>query len=124
MGFSELPAELHIAIFSYLNVVDLKSIRRVCRKFRDNASPTLFREAIACSRYKAFSALRNLSLHPVYAKYVKEIVFDGSTYDALVASKAEHYHAAANQHSETRLFTFDRHTRWARCSINEFAPPY
>jgi hypothetical protein len=34
-------------------------------------------------------AFQNISLHSVYSKYVKAIIFDGSVYEALVA-KSEH----------------------------------
>ncbi|KAF2131378.1 hypothetical protein P153DRAFT_355177 [Dothidotthia symphoricarpi CBS 119687] len=96
MAFNLLPVELHIEIFTYLPASDLKNVRRVCKKFWDTASPTLFRSIVACARYKALGAFQNISLHSIYPKYVKEIVFDSSLYNKSMAKQERMYaHAVA-----------------------------
>lgn len=100
MGFAELPAELQIQIFGYLERPDLKAARGVSRKFRNNASPNLFTSVVACARYLALSAMQKISLHPIYQKYVKELVFDGSVYSGAFASKFERYKEQANKCAE------------------------
>ena len=59
--FTLLPAELQIEIFDYLDATDVKSARAVSRKFRDNATPALFRSIVACARYQALGAFQNVS---------------------------------------------------------------
>jgi hypothetical protein len=111
--FDKLPAELQIHIFSYLDCPGLKEARAVCRKFRDNASPALFRKALACQRYLALSTLQKISLHPVYASYVKEIIFDGSVYDPWVARNEETYHRLAGQcPGLAHGFFYNKHQRY------------
>jgi hypothetical protein len=92
--FGSLPAELQIEIFDYLQAVDVKAARAVSRRFRDNATPALFRSIVACPRYQALGAFQNVSLHSVYSGYVKEIVFDGSLYDAELARHDYAYYQA------------------------------
>lgn len=100
MGLAQLPSELQIHIFSYLDRLSLKAIRGVSTKFRDNASPELFRQALACARYQALSTLQKLSLHPIYHTYVKEILFDGSVYDPNIAKNEGRYHQLADERPE------------------------
>lgn len=97
MSFAQLPTELQIEIFGYLERLDLKAARGVSRKFRDHTSPSLFQNVVACARYKALSAMQKVSLHPVYQTYVKELIFDGSVYDSALASRFERYQAQADQ---------------------------
>lgn len=91
MSFAGLPAELQIQIFSHVDKPTLKDVRHVCTAFRNNASPELFKRSIAGTRYLALHAVQNLAQHPVYATYVKEIVFDGSTYNSILANDEELY---------------------------------
>jgi hypothetical protein len=97
MSFAELPSELQIEIFSYLDPLELKAARAVCRRFRQNASPPLFKRVVACARYKALGCLRDVSLHSVYASYVNEIVFDGSIYEPTLASPEISYQTMADK---------------------------
>lgn len=78
--FSRLPAELQIEIFDHLETSDAKAARVVSKTFRDNATPALFRSLVACARHQALSAYQNVSQHPTYSTYVKEVVFDGRIY--------------------------------------------
>ena len=97
MAFSDLPAEIQLEIFAYLGPTDLKAVRAVCLKFRDNASPALFKRTVACARYKALGCLRDISRHPIYAGYVKEIVFDGSVYEPTLAANQATYQQIADR---------------------------
>jgi hypothetical protein len=108
MSFSRLPAELQIDIFSYLENKDLKAVRGVNSSCRDNASPHLFRSIIACARYQAMGAFQNVALHPVYQKYVKEIVFDVTSYSAVIAKHERAYQASLGEAS----VGWAHRTRW------------
>ncbi|PSN72832.1 hypothetical protein BS50DRAFT_482074 [Corynespora cassiicola Philippines] len=110
-NLAQLPAELQIDIFGYLGSVDLKSVRSVCKTFRNNASPALFRTIVACCRYQAMGAFQNISLHPVFAPYVNEIIFDGSVYDYEPATDESLYHRLADAIVESRGFRWQRHSR-------------
>ncbi|OCK86393.1 hypothetical protein K432DRAFT_399353 [Lepidopterella palustris CBS 459.81] len=89
MAFTTLPSELLIQTFGYLDRVDLKSIRCVCRLFNETASPGLFERVLAAPRYKALGAFQEISKHSIYQTYVKEIIYDGSIYNKGLAS-SEH----------------------------------
>ena len=92
MPFDLLPAEIQIEIFTYLEGSSLKAVRGVCRAFRDNAEPTLFRYVIASARYQSLGAFQKISLFPIFQKHVREIVFDGSLYDQFLAKNEQAYH--------------------------------
>jgi hypothetical protein len=74
--FYELPAELQIQIFDYLDAADIKRVRAVSKKFRDNATPPLFCSIVVCPRYQALGAFQNVSLHPIYAGYVRTPMYE------------------------------------------------
>ncbi|KAF2267021.1 hypothetical protein CC78DRAFT_531109 [Lojkania enalia] len=115
IGFAQLPAELQIDIFGYLNRSDLKSVRGVCKVLCNNASPRLFRSVVACARYQALSAMQKLSLHHAYKFYVKEIVFDGSVYDQSLAFRAERYAKEAEKFENLRHgFSWEIQQRYRR----------
>ncbi|KAJ4380759.1 hypothetical protein N0V86_004121 [Didymella sp. IMI 355093] len=115
MSFESLPSEIQIAIFSYLKGSHLKAVRGVCRAFRDNAEPTLFKRVIAAARYQALGALQKISLFPVFQKHVHEIVFDGSLYDKLLAKNERSYHSLAVRIPKLEQgFQWQKHTRWKR----------
>lgn len=112
MPFESLPAEIHIEIFSYLKGSHLKAVRGVCRAFRDNAEPTLFRCVIATARYQSLGAFQKISLFPVFQKHVREIVFDGSVYDKVLAKHEKMYHmTAAKFPSLEQGFAWHKHGR-------------
>ena len=118
MAFLDLPAELQMEIFSYLeHRPDLKNARCVNRKFWENTSPALFRSVLACSRYKALSVVQKVSLHPIYKAYVKELIFDGSVYNSALAGKYERYQAQADISGMNEGFRWDKMTRFAHFSF-------
>lgn len=107
--FYELPAELQIQTFDYLDAADIKRVRAVSKKCRDNATPPLFRSIVACPRYQALGAFQNVSLHSIYAGYVRKIIFDGTMYDAQLANSDRAYYSAEDQ-----LENPDFYRGWAR----------
>ncbi|KAF2472152.1 uncharacterized protein BDR25DRAFT_333557 [Lindgomyces ingoldianus] len=115
MGFARVPAELQMEIFGFLDRPGIKSCRGVCRSFRDNASPCLFGRVLACPRYQALGALQKISLHSVYPRYVKEIVYDGSVYDSCLATNENRYHQSAEEEPEIRQgFPWEKRRRFKR----------
>ncbi|KAH6615251.1 hypothetical protein C7974DRAFT_437140 [Boeremia exigua] len=111
----DVSEEIQIEIFSYLRGSNLKAVRGVCRAFRDNAEPTLFRYVIATARYQSLGAFQKISLFTVFQKHVREIIFDGSVYDQLLARHEPSYHAhAARVPSLEQGFTYHKHGRWKR----------
>src|SRR5690242_11041066 len=113
MPFHSLPSELQIEIFSFIPNSDLKAVRKVWRAFRDNAEPTLFRYVIATARYQSLGAFQKIALFPVFQKHVKEIVFDGSVYDQMLATREVYYHREAARHSNLdQGFSYHKHSRY------------
>jgi hypothetical protein len=114
MSITDLPSELLIQTFIYLDRVDLKSVRGVCRLFANTASPTLFQRVLVAPRYQALGAFQNISQHPIYQTYVKEIVYDGSVYDRDLATNENVYmnHLAADVCTTYRLDSCGRRKRW------------
>ncbi|KAH7130633.1 hypothetical protein B0J11DRAFT_578155 [Dendryphion nanum] len=114
-SFSALPSELQILIFSYLNCKDLKTARQLCQKCDQNASPALFNTAVACARYQALGTLKKISLHSILPKYVKEIHFDGSVYNKLIAESEQTYCSLENEHvPDAPGNLFHKRNRWRR----------
>ena len=114
MPFESLPSEVQIEIFSYLEGSNLKAVRGVCRAFRDNAEPTLFRYVIATARYQSLGAFQKISLFEVFQKHVREIVFDGSVYNKLLAKHEQSYHRQAAKFSSLEPgFHWHKHSRYA-----------
>jgi hypothetical protein len=112
MSFAELPAELQIHIFSYLQAPDLKAVRGVSTKCRDNASMWLFRNVLTCARYQAMGGFQRISEHPVYRTNVREIVFDGTMYNADLARNEVLYQRSAEQFENLRgVVSWARRTR-------------
>lgn len=113
MSFELLPAEVQIELFSYLETTNLKAVRGVCRAFRDNAEPTLFRNVIATARYQSLGAFQKISLFPVFQKHVREIVFDGSVYDKMLAKHEQLYHRQAAKFPNLEQgFHWNKHNRY------------
>ncbi|KAL1792051.1 hypothetical protein ACET3X_009802 [Alternaria dauci] len=115
VAFTRLPAELQIEIFDYLPATDVKAARAVSKTFRDNATPALFRSIVACARYQALGAFQNVSLHPVYSGYVREVIFDGTLYDAVLAKDHRYYQQSEQSTDEFNSSSFyAMRTRWKR----------
>ena len=82
MDRSELPNEIWLHTFSYLGKKDLKSLRLSMEPdFESLASSLLFTTAYVAARKGVLNTFLNLTAHPVYRTYVKEVVFDSSWID-------------------------------------------
>ncbi|KAH9870329.1 hypothetical protein IAQ61_005803 [Plenodomus lingam] len=114
-SFDCLPAELHLDIFSYLDLSDLKAVRQATRALGHNSSLALFRSIVACARYQGLSAYENVANHPSYSKCVQEIVFDGSSFVENFAKCADLYFRAQMNFPELDASSplYGR-TRWKR----------
>ena len=110
MSFVFLPSELLIEIFAYLDRVGLKTIRLVCRLFEETSSPNLFEHVLVAPRYKALGAFQLISQHPIYQRYVKELIYDGSVYDKGLATNERVYmrHLKCDVASNYRLDSQER----------------
>ena len=118
MSFTKLPAELQIDIFGYLSNKDLKCVRSVSICCRDNASVWLFRSIVACARYQAMGVFQKISLHPIYQQYVKEIVFDATEYDKILAENEKEYHRLADRRKDLKnVVSWHRHTRFKKYQL-------
>ena len=109
--FNELPAELQIEIFNYLQPIHVKAARAVSRMFRDNATPALFRKIVACPRYQALGAFQNISLHSLYSSYPREIVFDGTLYSDRIALDDRQYYLLERSYPEYQTVSESHWTR-------------
>jgi len=109
--FNELPAELQIEIFNYLQPIHVKAARAVSRMFRDNATPALFRKIVACPRYQALGAFQNISLHSLYSGYPREIVFDGTLYSDRIALDDRQYYLLERSYPEYQTVSESHWTR-------------
>ena len=74
-----LPNEIWLQTFTYLGKVDLKNLRLSMNPhFGSLASSLLFTTAFVAARKGVLKTFRNLTTHPIYRAYVKEVVFDSS----------------------------------------------
>ena len=77
-----LPNELWLQTLGYLSKTDLKTLRLSMEPHLSFfASSLLFTTAFIAARKGVLDTFTNLTTHPVYRAYVKEIVFDSSWID-------------------------------------------
>lgn len=76
----EVPAEILVEIFSHLPRRDIKAIRVVCKNFEAASSQYLFDRLYVSPQKFHLKILAKVSQHPVYSKYVEEIVYDCSLF--------------------------------------------
>ena len=86
-----LPPELKVSIASYLGKKQLKTLRLVCREYEIAASPHLFDKAYLAAREGVLDTFTELTDHPIFSKYVKEIVYDGSVVESDCARSFDIY---------------------------------
>ncbi len=97
-----LPNELWLQAFGYLSKPDLKALRLSADPlFASLASSLLFTTAYIAARRGVLDTFKNLTTHPVFCKYVKEIVFDSSWIDPATVSRRAN---GKNGPALTRLF--------------------
>ncbi|KAI9795861.1 MAG: hypothetical protein M1835_005057 [Candelina submexicana] len=82
MSLSAIPTELLVKIFAYHNnKSDIKSVRLVCNAFERAASQYLFPRVYLSPHRLHLQILQAVSQHPVFSRYVREIVYDASYFD-------------------------------------------
>ncbi|KAI2630206.1 hypothetical protein GGS26DRAFT_102388 [Hypomontagnella submonticulosa] len=72
-----IPNELIKMVGRYLSKRDLKSMRLASKTFKELLSEYLFTRVYASVHRADLNALRGISNHPEYRKYVQEIVYTG-----------------------------------------------
>ena len=77
-----VPPELFSIVCSHLSKKDLQSARLVSKAFELVASPFLFRTVWFSTDPRDWGNIRNISQHPVFHKYVREIVYDNTVYES------------------------------------------
>ncbi|KAI9706427.1 MAG: hypothetical protein M1836_003432 [Candelina mexicana] len=83
----EVPAEVLVEIFSHLQRRDIKAIRQVCKDFQAASSQYLFDRVYVSPQELHLNILTAVSQHPVFSKYVREIVYDCSQFPSELLSR-------------------------------------
>lgn len=76
-----VPVELKRKICALLGLSDLKSIRSVCRAFRDAGAEFLLSEVYVLFTIESIGRLRDISLHPIIHRCIKSLVYEGDRLD-------------------------------------------
>ena len=77
-----LPPELVLQVFRYFDDdrVQLKSLRFVCKVWSYLAPVVLFDKVVVSPHLANIQALKSIVEHPTYSAYVKELVYDASSF--------------------------------------------
>ena len=75
--FKDLPAEVLAQILRYLPKPDLKSARLSSTQLSTIGASMLFDRVYFAPRKLEIERFRNIALHPVFSKSIKELVYDG-----------------------------------------------
>ncbi|KAL8897629.1 MAG: hypothetical protein Q9192_002483 [Flavoplaca navasiana] len=86
-----LPNELFRDISEYLTRKDLKSIRVVCSRLDNFASPLIFTTAVCAARRGVLEAFTGLSNCPKLSQHVRELVYDSSIFYQETVKQFETY---------------------------------
>lgn len=88
-----LPPELLDRIISLLSSErkDVSACRLVCQTFKELASPYLITRVLFAQRLDTVTKLEDVLKHPYFSRYVTEMVYDASLYDAGVADDWNEY---------------------------------
>ncbi|KAL8843926.1 MAG: hypothetical protein Q9176_001621 [Flavoplaca citrina] len=86
-----LPNELLRDIAEHLTRKDLKSIRVVCSRLEDFASPLIFTTAVCAARRGVLETFKALSDCPKLSQYVTELVYDSSIFCQETVKQFETY---------------------------------
>ena len=77
-----LPPEIIRLITTRLDKAELKCLRLVSRLWHDVATPLLFDRIYISPHTKDLDVFERIASHPVLAAFVKELLYDVSTFDA------------------------------------------
>ncbi|KAI9701256.1 MAG: hypothetical protein M1836_001926 [Candelina mexicana] len=76
----EVPTEILVRIFSYLHKDDIKCVRQICRDFVAASAQYLFDRLYVSPQELHLEILTAVSQHPIFSKYVREIVYHCSQF--------------------------------------------
>ena len=77
----DVPPEVLTLVFQFLGLKDVKNVRLVCKLFSFAASQFLIHEVYLSSSKRDLDVLRSVSEHPVFSKYVTDLVYDCRMFD-------------------------------------------
>lgn len=80
INLNSLPLEILTSIARYLEVDDIQRTRLACKALHDAGSPLLIKRAWISSNPEDHERLTKISRHRIFAKYVREIFYDGTIY--------------------------------------------
>ncbi|MCJ1230131.1 hypothetical protein MMC12_006802 [Toensbergia leucococca] len=86
-----LPTELLSAIFRMLTKSPIKSVRLVSRRCNAIASEYLMQSITFAFRHDTLKGLEAISQHPIFSRTVRNLVYDVSIYDEMIAESREAY---------------------------------
>lgn len=91
-----LSPELLSHIFSFLpeDRLDIASCRLVSHTFKDLSSPFLIPSVVFANRLKTIEHLHEVIAHPYCSRYVRELLFDASSYKRELAQDRASYDRA------------------------------
>ncbi|KAL8727914.1 MAG: hypothetical protein Q9166_005740 [cf. Caloplaca sp. 2 TL-2023] len=106
-GLPDLPNELLRDIADDLTCSDLKSLRIVCSRLQDFATPLIFTTVICAARRGVLDAFKALSNHPQLCQYVTKLVYDSSWFEHDMVEQYEEI-AKNSEKSDTSTTTEGR----------------
>lgn len=106
-----LPPELLSRVFDFLSDErkNISACRLVCSAFKTLSSPFLITRIVFASRFDTITRLLEVVQHPYFRRYVTELVYDASRYDATYATYWQEYVDQCRE-SKRKL----RDPEWAR----------
>lgn len=93
----QMPHEILSLIFSRLMTEHIKTARRVCRKFNDNASPYLMDTAIAGSETETLKWLEAIARHDRFRGFITTVVYSVCSLECGYATIND-YHEELSSH--------------------------
>lgn len=107
-----LPDELLVDVFGWLPKSDLKSARLTCARFGRIGAQWLFQRVYFAPRQSAIETFINISSNPVFARNVKELIYDGRLF-LQELTKYESYKAAFDDCESNQLTEIEQEAaRW------------
>ncbi|MCJ1336878.1 hypothetical protein MMC09_002156 [Bachmanniomyces sp. S44760] len=86
----DVPLDVFLIVFQYLESEDLKSVRQACKEFSIMSARSLFRRISISISPQDQQALVDISRHK-FGKYVRTLTFDSRTFEERLANNATDY---------------------------------